>query len=147
MRQWSISLSTSAHQQENMWCTVLEMFGAYYSHSHFFVYLLLKSFWKVEKNKLLAMYEQILLVLDILVENHLFRIQQILILCQIFKWWIISLITGQNVQKLHILLLFASCIASILNVYFSVLHCLYFMRDTCHCEGLHSVQGSWRYQS
>ncbi len=38
--------------------------------------------------------------------------------CRIWKRWFISWITGQNVQKLRILLFFTSYIAGILNAYY-----------------------------
>ncbi len=40
--------------------------------------------------------------------NHLFKIRQTDMFCQILKVWSISLITGQDVQKVQICAIFAS---------------------------------------
>ncbi len=45
--------------------------------------------------------------------------------CRILKRWFISLITGQNVQKLQILLFFASYIAHILKLIHSNIPAVY----------------------
>ncbi len=55
----------------------------------------------------------------ILLLYHLFKIRQGALgkkaFCQIWNRWFISWITGQNVQKLQILVFFTSCIAGILK--------------------------------